>query len=350
MTIEEILTEIKTLMDQAADYHRQGRHALSLQCYQKAITLARPLGDAGLMSYLLAQAGIEHRDCDNYHHAADLLLAALAIVPDEEETLQLRANIKKKLAITFADIYGPQKPEVLQLLEESRQDYVRIGDVGQEANVLQHIGGCYTHLGRLVEADGVLVEALRKAQADNDVQLQGWIYDDMAVLEIERNEWGLALEYTRTARGKAQLVQDFEGEGDTWVTEARVLLRMGHPEDALTAAQRALEIYTQNQNMRRTIRARRHIAKVLFKLRQVEEAVTLLNEAMQAAARLDLRRDQAMIHLDLGKIELERKNYGLTHEHSVNARALAEAEGLEDLIAEADDLLRRCHRQERGDG
>ena len=79
MTAEEISAEIKTLIDQGADFHRQGRHALALQCYQKAITSARPSGDAGLMAFLLAQAGGEHRDCDNYYHAADLLLAALAL-------------------------------------------------------------------------------------------------------------------------------------------------------------------------------------------------------------------------------------------------------------------------------
>lgn len=347
MTDEEITAQIKDLVHQGAEYHREGRHALSLQCYQKAITLARPLEDAGLTAYLLGAAGGEHRDCDNYHHAADLLLAALAIAPDAEETLQLRAHIKKVLAITFADIFGPQKPEVLQLLEESRQDYVRSGNVGQEANVLQHIGGCYTQLDRLSEADSTLVEALRKAQIDNDGQLQGWIYDDMADLEIERNNWGLALEYTRTARARALVVPDLEAEGDTWVNEGRVLLRMGHAEDALAATQHALDVYLQNQNLRRTIRARRHIAKVLVSLKQIDQAVAVLHEAMQTAARLDLWRDQVLVHIDLGQVELDRKNYGLAHTHSVNARALAEAEELDTLIAAADELLRVCRERER---
>jgi tetratricopeptide (TPR) repeat protein len=347
MTAEQDLLEIKGLIDQGGGYHRQGRHAFALRCYQKAITLARPLDDNGLIAYLLAEAGSEHRDCDNYHHAADLLVAALAIVPNVESTLELRGSIKKLLAIVFEDIFGPQKPEVLKLLDESRQDYVRSSNVGQEANVLQHIGGCYIQLGRFAEADRVLTEALRKAAAASDVQLQGWIYDNMADLEIERNNWGQALEYTRTARDRAQAAQDLEGEGDTWVNEARVLLRMGHDEDALVAAHRALAIFIENQNLRRTIHARRQIAKGLVRLKRVDEALAALNEAMQTAARLDLRRDQTIVHLDLGQIELERQNYGLAHGHGVNARALADAEGLNDIVGEADDLLRRCYTKER---
>jgi len=347
MTTEQVLAEVKILIEEGARYHQQGRHALALQCYQKAISLAVSLNDAGLIAYLLSCAGGEHRDCDNYHHAADLLLAALAIIPDTNELTNLRAKIKKLLAITFVDIFGPQKSEVLQLLEEARQDCVSSGDIGQEANILQHLGGCYIGLNRLRDADSMLTMAFQKAQTANDIQLQGWIYDDMANLEIERNDWGMALEYTRTARGKAQIAQDLEGEGDTWVNEARVLLRMGQADNALLAAQHALEIYLQNQNLRRAVRAHRHVAKVLVRLGQIEDSVLALKEAMKIAVRLDLRREQALVHLDIAQIELDRQNYGLAHENGINTRAIAEAENLDDLTKAADDLLLRCRNNER---
>lgn len=347
MGVEDILAEIKALMEQGQRHHERGQHLLSLQCYQKAIPLAAPLGDASLMAALLQHAGSEHRDCDNYHHAVELLVAALALVPDIEEAIPLRASIKKVLAITFKDVFGPYKPEVLQLLEESRADYVHLGYEGQEANVLQHIGGVYIQTGRYAEADGVLQEALRKARAARDEQLVGWILDDMAELEIERNEWGTALEMARQARRKAQSVGDKEAEADTWITEGRVLLRMDQTDEALAAVGKALALYTDNQNLRRTIRARRHVARVLVRQGHLDDAVATLEAAMDTAARLDLRRDQAILHLDLGDVELARRNYGLAHQHTARARGLADDENLPDLLDNADDLLCRCHDEER---
>ncbi len=66
-----------------------------------------------------------------------------------------------------------RKTDVLRLLEESRDDYHKSGDVGQEANVMQHIGGCYLSLGRLSDAESILVDALRQAEVVHDTQLQG---------------------------------------------------------------------------------------------------------------------------------------------------------------------------------
>jgi tetratricopeptide (TPR) repeat protein len=347
MDNEEIFEEIQRLIEDGHRYHERGQHALSLECYQKAIQRAVPLGDRGLMAYLLRHAASEHRDCDNYQHAADLVLAALAMVEGVDELIELRASIKKLLAITFSDIFGPRKPEVLKLLQESREEYAQVGDVGQEANVLQHIGGNYVALGQLAEGDGFLMDALNKACEADDVQLQGWILNTMAGLEIERGEWGLALEYARNAREKVLTVEDTEAEGDTWVTEARILRRMGHADEALQAAQRALDLYTNNENRRRSIRARRHIAKVLVAQEDLDEAVTMLEEAMHTATRLDLRRDQAIVHLQWADIERARQNYGLAHEHAIRARALAEDEGLDDLADAADDLLRQCREEER---
>jgi tetratricopeptide (TPR) repeat protein len=347
MGIEDSLDEIKKLMEQGHHHHERGQHRLALQYYQKAIPLAATLGDGGIMAVLLAHAAGEHRDCDNYHHAIDLLVAALTLLPAMEDTIAMRAQIKKLLAITLTDVFGPYKPEVLELLRESRADYALLGYAGQEANVLQHIGGVHTQTKRFVEADNALREALQKARSVGDEQLVGWILDSMADLEIERDDWGTALELSREARVKARSVQDMEAEGDTWINEGRILLRMGQPEAALAAVEKALSIYTENQNLRRTIRARRHIAKVQVKMDKVNEATEALKLAMDTAARLDLRHDQALLQLDLGQIELSRKNYTLACEYAARARARAEEEDLPDLFDQADDLLYRCREEER---
>lgn len=342
MSKDQRQEELQRLLEECGRYHQEGRHRLSLRCYQKAMTLVAPSGDATTMAYLLSAIGIEYRDCDDYHHAVELLVTALTIVPRVEETVELQASIKKKLAIVFEDIYGPKKPEVMQLLAESRNDYRRLKDLGQEANVLQHIGGSLVQLNRLKEAERALTEALEKARAANDIQLEGWIYDNLADLEVERNDWGMALEYSRTARERAQAISDLEGEGDTWVNEARIRMRMGHPKDAFENAVRALDLYTEAKNQRRTIRARRHVAKALVDLGRAEEALETLNRALKTAVALDLWHDQALVHLDIGKIELKRRNFGLANRHGVEARALAETQGLDDLLEEADDFLRGC--------
>ena len=57
MGVEDIPAEIKALMEECPRHHERGQHLFSLQCYQKAIAMAAPLGDAGLMAVLLWHAG-----------------------------------------------------------------------------------------------------------------------------------------------------------------------------------------------------------------------------------------------------------------------------------------------------
>ena len=83
---------------------------------------------------------------------------------------------------------------------------------------------------------------------------------------------------------------------------------------------------------------------MLLKEGQLDQAVATLQKALQSATRLDLRRDQALLHLKLARIELKRHNHHLATQHAVQARALAEGEGLPDLVAQADELLDDCHR------
>lgn len=348
---EDLAKQIQGLILAGQQYHVQGRHDRALEQYRKAIALAAPLGDAGLMALLLWHAGTEYRDCDHYHHAAQLLGAALVMIPQqiqEPQVIALRAGIQKGLAITFTDIFGPQKPELLELLQQSCQQFRQLGQDGQVANVLQHIGGLYTALGRYAEADAALCEALTLARKAGDEQLEGWILDDMSDLEMERGDYAMALELAERARAKARTVGDREAEGDTWVTEARVRLRMGHLDEALVAAQTALDLYTENHNVRRCIRAHRAMAAVLTEMKQYDKAAEHLARALRLATRLDLYRDQAYVHLELAKVEQRRRNLGLAAQHAADARQLAAEQGWDDLLEQADEILRDCATKQEG--
>src|SRR5258708_3678786 len=117
MKQEEVESEIQRLIDEARQYHERGQHLLSLRTYQKAMTYLPQ--DPGWTLLLLLETAGEHRDCDNYTRAVELLVIALSITPDTqtENNLLLRAQVKKYLAISFRDIFGPRRLDVLALLE-----------------------------------------------------------------------------------------------------------------------------------------------------------------------------------------------------------------------------------------
>ena len=342
--------EIQSLIDSGRRFHQQGNHYRALLEYRKAFALAMASANSAWMPLLYWLLGSEYRDCDEYHRAAEMLAAALAMLSSVEgtpEVIRLRASIRKTLAITLEDIYGAQKLEVLQLLEEARQEFRQLDEPGQVANVCQHIGGVYLRMKRLEEADAALREGLSLAHQAGDAQLESWILDDVAHLEMERGQYAMALELAERARAKALAVEDREAEGDTWVTEARVRLRMRHLEEALSAAQTALNLYTENHNRRRSITARRALAAVLMEMKRYEEAVGHLSRALRTARQLDLCQEQAHVHFALAEAELARHNAGLAREHASEARRLAHECGLDDLPDQADDLLRRCTWEER---
>jgi tetratricopeptide (TPR) repeat protein len=337
---EERLLE---LLKQCRSYHRRGQHVRALDCYRQCIAQAATERDPLLLAMLLAETGGEHRDCDNYDHAIELLVASLALIPDDDDgaAASLRAQTKRMLAITFGDKYGPEKPEVLMLLEESRADCVASGNLAGEANVLQHIGGCYLDLGRLEEADLTLGRALDKAAKADEEQLKGWIFNDMARLEFARDDWGQALELARRSRAIAVAEQDREAEAHTFMTEAQVQHRMGDWAGAMRLATQALTLYTGNDNLRSTILARRTLAQLAREHHDLAESRALLDQALNMATRLHLERLQIQIHLDLAELKIESHDYEAAHQHAITARSLAEEEHLEELLHEADDLLRR---------
>lgn len=343
------IQDIQSLIESGRRFHRQGDHYRALQEYRKAFALVMASQNTGWMPMMYWLLGGEYRDCDEYHRAAEMLAAALAMLPAGEqapEIVRLRASIRKTLAITLEDIYGARKPEVLQLLEEARQEFQQLGELGQVANVCQHIGGVYLAMDRLEQADAALEEGLTLTRQAGDEQLESWILDDIAHLEMKRGEYALALELAERARKKALAVGDREAEGDTWITEARVRLKMYHPQEALSAAQCALELYTENHNRRRSITARRTLAAVLMEMKHHDDAIGHLQKALRTARQLELNRDRAYVLLDTARLELARRNFGLAREHASEARRLAHSLDLDDLVAEADDLLRRCFEEE----
>ena len=227
------------------------------------------------------------------------------------------------------------------MLEEAKLDCVTTGNLAAEANVLQHIGGCYLELGKLDEADRVLGEALEKATKAEAQQLTGWIFNDLARVEIQRNEWGQALELARRSRVIADITGDQEAEANTLMTEALVRSRMGHWTDSVKIATQALTLYTQNDNLRQTVHVRRHLSKLLNERQRFDEARAMLGEALRTAVRLHLERYQVLIHLDMAKLEIENRDYQAAHQHAVTARLLAEEEELTELLNEADAFLGR---------
>lgn len=201
-------------------------------------------------------------------------------------------------------------------------------------------------MNRLEQADAALEEGLTLARQAGDEQLESWILDDIAHLEMKRGEYVLALELAERARKKALAVGDREAEGDTWITEARVRLKMCHLDEALSAARRALDLYTENHNRRRSITARRILAAVLMEMKRHDDAIEHLQRALRSVRQLELEPERAYVFMDMARLELARRNFGLARHYASEARRLAESLGLDDLVAEADDLLRRCLEEE----
>ncbi len=82
------------------------------------------------------------------------------------------------------------------------------------------------------------------------------------------------------------------------------------------------------------------MATALTDLKRFDEAIMALEAALHIALRKDLRRDQVLIDLEWGRIELKQQNYGLAEQHGVAAQHIAEDQP--DLLEDAEELLRNC--------
>jgi tetratricopeptide (TPR) repeat protein len=351
MPVEDVISQ---LIEEGRQLHREGRHEHALRKYQKAIEHAHAHHDPRFVA-LLHLAAAEHRDCDRYHHAVELLLVALQFFTydgnsnDEvpEGLLRARAEIKKLLAIIIEDVYGPRRPQVLQLLEESRREFAALNEPLAEANILDHIGGCYTTLGNLEAAELSLTAAYDKARAGSATQLESWILNSFARLAIKRADYGAAFDYADQALSRAQSIADAESEADALVVRSSVFQRTMQLPEARQSAERALALYIDIQDRRRSIRARRQLARVLALQGEQPRARTVLEEALHIASLLFLYGDQCAIHLQLGELELSEGNIIAVYSHISAARNVADTNDLFDLVDRADQLSRRVKLQER---
>ena len=173
------------------------------------------------------------------------------------EELGIGGMLPVSLAFAFGDIelLAEDYPAAERELRHGEEVLERMGERGYRSTVLAMLARAVYGQGRLAEAE----KLAREGQADSP---EGDVWGSLgtgalALVQASRGEYEQAEATARDAIAQLEQTDSIEVRAVIYADLAEVLLAAGRDEDALRAAEQALDLFEQKGNVASAARVRR---------------------------------------------------------------------------------------------
>ncbi len=273
----------------------------AVDLYDRAMALAVKVGDTPLQRLILTQKARHLMVRQGRYTDAEALLEQALALPQANDVPQ-QALAWKTLSSVRYDL-GQYQPAIKAGLS-ALDLYQQAGDLYWEGIVLGNLSSVYWEIGRTADALRAAQEALSDAQAEHDTagvvyclsQLAG-LYQQEGDLENALRTFHEGLAWVADI-GYAPLVEA-EIQNDLGAFYAQI----GEWERASLALHRCIEL-EKGQNDPVSLEARGMLATVLQRQRRLPEAIAEDSSAIEIAAQLQLKQNQAELLLRRASVEL----------------------------------------------
>lgn len=279
-----------------------GRPEEARSAYEKALGIAREIGDDAIQADVLSNLGLLASEEGETRKGIDLQLQALALkrkIGDQEtETLS-------NLAYAYTQVSEHQK--AIQYYQETLTLARRTSKHGLEALALNQLALLSSTLGNFERALSQYQEALAINRAEGEsikeaktlVNL-GAVYQHLGRFEEARAAYDQALALARK-------IQDLETQTATLISQSYLTLKLGQPARAVEIAQQALSLARGSRERE----ANSHYAlglayqgapNLVAARHELETALTLYHERGNLPAEADVRLALARLDRDGGDL------------------------------------------------
>jgi tetratricopeptide (TPR) repeat protein len=228
-----LLGSLGILYDQIDLYEK------SIDCSEKALAIARGIGDRRNEGGWLGNLGIAYRDLGQVEKAIECYEGALAIAKEigdrrgEEVSLGNLGNAYRN---------SGQVEKAIEYYEDALAIAKEIGDRRGEGNALGNLGLAYRELGQVEKAIGYDEDALVIAREIGDRRNEGVWLGNLGLVYHALGQVEKAIEYYEDALAIAKDIGDRRGEGNALGNLGLAYRDLGQVERAIEYYEDALTI------------------------------------------------------------------------------------------------------------
>lgn len=173
---------------------KMGNSEQALQQYDRALTLARELGNNDMEASALSNVAGIYQGRGQLDQALEYYEKSVSLLPEEKN-----AAVYNNIAMVYEN--KKEYPKAVDYLKRAIEIDERTGDYHEQARHLLNLGNTYRNMGQLQDAQDALFSGLEKIRKVKDAYWEssaylyiGWLYSDMGSLSLARKWLKGALE------------------------------------------------------------------------------------------------------------------------------------------------------------
>jgi tetratricopeptide (TPR) repeat protein len=281
--IGDIHGEGNALDNMGSAYMYLGEYRKAIDLHQEAVEKHRRIGDVRGQGRDLGNIGLAYVNLGEYRKAIDLY----------EKTLDLHRRIGDvrdegndlgNIGLAYANLGEYRK--AIELSEKALEIDRRIGDVHGEGNDLGNMAFAYTALGEYRKAIELSEKALEIARRIGDVQNEGNALDKMGCAYMYLGEYGEAVNLFQKALETARRIDDVRGEGTQLDNMGATYMLLGDYGEAINLFEKALEKHGQIGDVRGQGNALGNMGSAYMYLGEYRKAIDIHQEAVEKHRRI----------------------------------------------------------------
>ncbi len=254
----------------------------------------------------LAQALYPHMQPRGYWSEISFWWPKVAMIAEQLPDATVKAQVVKQLAITKND---QGEAEEAQHLYEQLIAWLEFDLLSHylQADILHQVGVCYLRQGSYTRAKEALTRCLAVSDEHNHQELKAYALNQLG------NIFMLQGSFEKARRCYEESLTTFETDGESdnlacvaYQSLGRLFTLQGHFPEAILLLERGLAIRRRRQEQGGIANNAIHLATAYLGCGRLDDAESLLNEALQTCGDLNDRRGTALCHLAFGRLETKR--------------------------------------------
>jgi len=303
--LDDPLEHANTLSYMGLLYWTDSQYENALTSFRKALKIDQKLGNKSYVASTLNNMGLVYWSQHQYTKAEKYFTDALSVYRDLDNKEWI-ARTLNNVGITFFEL-GEYHQAINYYLESLKLNEKTKNKKEMTFN-LENLGDAYRKIGDYQNALEFCQRGLKLALEIDFTQREGYIFEESGIIHFELGRYQKAYEHFCQAKTIAEKIQDKELQILVSINLSKFFINLNDNR----RAEQLLEETTKVINVINDKRSLINIYQIKSNLRKKEgkfqEALTLLDQAMDLAKKLNAQEELLSLNLEYSKLYLDWGN------------------------------------------